>query len=183
MITIEQLKKIIPNAGPRAGVFLVPLNDAMDEFGIDTPARKAAFLAQIAHESGSLRYTSEIASGSAYDGRADLGNTKPEAIRISSRNGSTPGKFWKGHGLIQITGFDNHLACGEALGLDLANHPLLLTDVIPACRSAAWYWYSHGLNALADAGHFDKITRRINGGTNGAADRLAYFERAQEVLT
>ncbi len=76
LITIDQLKKIIPYAGPRAGVFLVPLNDAMPKFEINTPARQAAFLAQVAHESGSLRYVREIADGSAYEGRADLGNTE-----------------------------------------------------------------------------------------------------------
>lgn len=76
LITIDQPKRIIPYAGPRASVFLVPLNNAMTEFGIDTPARQAAFLAQVAHESGSLRYVREIADGSAYEDRADRGNTE-----------------------------------------------------------------------------------------------------------
>lgn len=183
MITLDQLKKIVPNAGRKAGVFLGPLNDAMAEFGIETPARQAAFLAQVAHESCSFIYTAEIASGRAYDGREDLGNTRPEAIRIAARNGTTPGPFWKGHGLIQITGFDNHHSCGEALGLDLVNHPELLTEVNLACRSAAWYWWSHGLNALADAGQFERITRRINGGLKGQAERLAFFNAAKEVIS
>lgn len=190
-MTLEQLKKIIPNAGPRAGVFLGPLNDAMAEFGIDTPARQAAFLAQVAHESGSLVYTSEIASGRAYNGRADLGNTKPDAIRIAARNGTTPGPFWKGHGLIQITGFDNHQACGEALGLDLVNHPEQLEAVDPACRSAAWFWQEHRLNKWADAGDFDGLSDVINrghktrtiGDANGYAERLAFFNRAKEVIS
>ena len=77
MITLDQLKKILIYAGPRAGVFHEPLCDAMTEFGIDTPMRQAAFLAQIAHESGSLKYVREIASGEAYEGRRDLGNTEP----------------------------------------------------------------------------------------------------------
>ena len=76
MITLDQLKKFIPYAGQRAGVYLVPLNEAMAEFGIDTSAREAAFLAQIAHESGSLHYVREIADGNAYEGRTDLGNVE-----------------------------------------------------------------------------------------------------------
>lgn len=174
MLTIEQLKMIIPHAGPRAGVFIAPLNLAMDEFGIDTPARQAAFLAQIAHESGSLRYVKELASGSAYEGRKDLGNTaQGDGVR------------YKGRGLIQITGRANYKACSKALYGDektLIDNPALLEDVLPACRSAAWFWFSNGLNALADAGKFDRITRRINGGTNGASERLAFFNKASEVL-
>lgn len=182
MVTLEQLKKIMPNAGQRAQVFLVPLNDAMDEFGIDTPARQGAFLAQLCHESGSLRYVSEIASGMAYNGRKDLGNTKPEAVAIAAQHGSTPGPWWKGHGLIQVTGYDNHLACGTALGLDLLNEPTLLEQPVHAARSAAWFWTSRNLNDLADAGDFERITKRINGGLNGYDDRLAAYDRAKEVL-
>lgn len=182
MVTLDQLKKIIPYAGPRAGVFLVPLNEAMGEFGINTPARQAAFLAQVAHETVSLRYVSEIASGMDYNGRADLGNTKPEAIAIARRHGSTPGPWWKGHGLIQITGYDNHLDCGTALGLDLLNEPTLLEVPRNAARSAAWFWQTHGLNELADTGNFERITRRINGGLNGHTERLAFWKVAKEVL-
>lgn len=174
MITLEQLKKIIPYAGPRANVFLNPLNDAMAEFGIDTPARQAAFIAQIAHESGSLRYTREIASGAAYEGRRDLGNIQPG-----------DGMRYKGRGLIQITGRDNYVKCSRALYGDssaLLAHPEILEEVTPACRSAAWWWFSHGLNALADTGSFQKITRVINGGLNGYDDRLAFFQRATQVI-
>lgn len=173
MITIEQLKKIIPYAGPRAGVFLGPLNDAMAEAGIDTPARESAFLAQIAHESGSLRYVREIADGKAYEGRADLGNTQPG-----------DGPRFKGRGLIQITGRANYRACSLALFGDerLLDHPELLEGVTPACRSAAWFWKSRGLNALADSGAFKAITKAINGGLNGYADRLAYYQRAKGVI-
>lgn len=189
-MNIDQLKKIIPNAGPRAGFFLVPLNDAMDEFGIDTPARQAAFLSQVAVESGSLRYVSEIASGVAYNGRKDLGNTKPEAIAIAKQHGSTPGPWWKGHGLIQVTGYDNHIACGQALGLDLLHHPELLEEPINAARSAGWFWKEHGLNKWADAGDCDGVSDVINkgrktapvGDANGFKERLAFYQRAKEVL-
>ena len=182
MVTGEQLKKIVPLIGVKLKVFLVPLNDAMDEFNINTPLRQAAFIAQIAHESGSFRYVSEIASGKAYDNRKDLGNTDPEAIRVAKLNNSTPGRWWKGHGLIQITGYYNHLKCGKALGLDLVNNPLLLTLPVDACRSAAWFWETNGLNALAEMEDFRLITKKINGGYNGLEDRLQFYERAKKVL-
>lgn len=173
-LSLEQLKKIIPFAGQRAGVFLGPLNQAMEEWGIDKPARRAAFLAQIAHESGSLRYVREIADGKAYEGRKDLGNTEPG-----------DGPRYKGRGLIQITGRTNYRACSVALYGDerLLQKPELLEEPVAACRSAAWFWWAHGLNAFADVGDFGRITRVINGGTNGLQDRLAYYERAQAVLT
>jgi len=172
-MTLDQLKKIFPGAGYRACIFLPALNDAMDEFGIDTPIRQAAFFAQIAHESGSFRYVKEIASGAAYEGRADLGNTEPgDGVRF------------KGRGLIQITGRANYHSCSKALFGDtrLLDQPGILELPEPACRSAAWFWWGHGLNSLADAGQFDAITRRINGGSKGAADRLAHYARAKEVL-
>jgi putative chitinase len=171
MVTINQLKRILPLAGMRADTFCQPLNQAMAEFGINTAAREAAFIAQVGHESGQLRYVRELASGVAYEGRADLGNVV-----------TGDGTRYKGRGLIQITGRANYMACGAALGLDLINHPELLEQPVNACRSAAWFWRSHGLSELADAGDQVKITRRINGGTNGLAERLAFFELARKEL-
>lgn len=171
MITLDQLRAIMPHAGTRAAVFLPAINDAMDEFGIDTPPRQAAFLAQICHESGSLCYVRELASGAAYEGRADLGNTEPgDGVR------------YKGRGLIQITGRANYAECGQVLGLPLEQQPELLEQVGAACRSAAWFWTSRGLNEVADRRDFRLITRRINGGLNGFADRLAAWERAEAVI-
>lgn len=177
-LTLNQLRKCIPYAGPRAALFHPHLVAAMAEFSIDAPMRQAAFLAQIAHESGSLRYVLEIASGEAYDtGRlaARLGNT-PEA--------DGDGQRYKGRGLIQITGRDNYRSCSLALYGDerLLEIPSLLEEPVDACRSAAWFWSSRKLNELADTGAFRAITRVINGGFNGYADRLAYYERAQAVL-
>lgn len=170
-MTAEELRQIMPFAGIRIERFLEPLNQAMEEFAIDTPTRQAAFIAQIAHESGSLRYVKEIASGEAYEGRQDLGNTQ-----------EGDGVRFKGRGLIQVTGRTNYAACGKALGLDLLAHPEILEEPVNACRSAAWFWKYRGLNELADVGNFRKITRIINGGMNGWPDRLAFYERAKEVL-
>ena len=184
-VSAEQLQKIMPAATPaRIANFIGPLNATMEEFGINTPKRQAAFLAQLAHESGSLRYVQEIASGAAYDNRADLGNTRPDAIALAELAGTTPGRHYKGRGLIQITGFDNYLACSRALLRDdaLVKNPAMLERADLACRSAGWYWDSRRLNAFADAGQFETITRKINGGLNGQADRLSHYERAKQVL-
>jgi len=89
---------------------------------------------------------------------------------------------YRGHGLIQITGRTNYAACGRALGLDLLRAPEMLEQTANTCRSAGWFWQPHGLNALADAGDQVAVTKRINGGTNGLADRLALFAVAQRVL-
>jgi putative chitinase len=177
MLTLEQLKKIMPQAGARADRFLDALNEAMEEFEINTPGREAAFLAQLAHESGSLRYVRELASGEAYEGRADLGNTQ-----------AGDGVRFKGRGLIQITGRANYKTCGDALDLPLVDQPELLEETDNACRSAAWFWDTRQLNALADQGEFLKISKRINGVNrktgfpNGWEDRLANYERAQQVM-
>lgn len=171
-VTSEQLLKIMPLAAKRAPLFLDPLNDAMQEFEINTGRRACAFLAQIAHESGELRYVRELASGEAYDTGSlaiNLGNT-PEA--------DGDGQKYKGRGLIQVTGRSNYKLCGAALGLDLLDQPELLEQPENACRSAAWFWQSNGLNQLADVNDFRKITRRINGGYNGIDERLKYHARA-----
>jgi len=172
LITLEELHRIYPYAGKRADTFIDPLNDAMAEFDISPHVtREMAFLAQIGHESGQLRYVQEIASGAAYEGRKDLGNTEPgDGVRF------------KGRGLIQVTGRANYAKCGDALSLPLLEQPELLEMPRHACRSAAWFWKSRGLNELADKGDFKLITKRINGGFNGYADRLAVFNRAQQVL-
>ncbi len=166
-----QLLSIMPFAKARVDTFLPHLNAAMTEFNINSPKRKASFLAQVGHESGQLRYVKELASGSAYEGRKDLGNTEPgDGVRF------------KGRGLIQITGRANYAKCGKALGHDLITNPQFLESPALACRSAAWFWFAHGLNELADAGDQVKVTRRINGGINGLADRLALFETAKQVF-
>ena len=174
-ITQQQLLQILPNAGPVAGVFVPVLNAAMVHYQIIGPKRVAAFIAQIGHESGQLKYVKEIwgptVAQAKYEGRKDLGNTV-----------AGDGSKYRGRGLIQITGRANYMACGEALGLDLIKQPELLEKPQHACMSAAWFWASRGLSTLADAGKFDTITSRINGGQNGAADRQALYAKALKVL-
>ena len=174
-ITTQNLLLILPNARTQAGVFVSALNTAMQHYQIVGPKRAAAFIAQIGHESGQLCYVREIwgptAAQRGYEGREDLGNTVPG-----------DGRKYCGRGLIQITGRTNYAKCGEALGLDLISHPELLELPQHAAMSAAWYWKQKGLNDLADQDQFNIITRRINGGLNGLADRLELWEKAREVL-
>ncbi|WLG53993.1 glycoside hydrolase family 19 protein [Pseudomonas extremorientalis] len=174
-ITEQQLLQILPNAGRNAGVFVPALNAAMSRYGIVGTPRAAAFIAQVGHESGQLRYVREIWGPTAqqltYEGRADLGNTV-----------KGDGSKYRGRGLIQITGRANYAACGEALGLDLINKPELLELPQNAAMSAAWFWSTRGLNTLADQKDFAKITRRINGGLTGQDDRQALYDKALKVL-
>ncbi|HEY6019889.1 MAG TPA: glycoside hydrolase family 19 protein [Candidatus Paceibacterota bacterium] len=159
----------------RATTWLHPIVDAMTEFAINTPARQAAFLAQIGHESGGLKYTRELwgptPAQRRYEGRVDLGNTIPG-----------DGYKYRGRGFIQITGRSNYAEAGKALHVDLVAHPEILEDPEMCAISAAWWWKAHGLNELADAGDFPSITRKINGGMNGYADRFALWEAAKTAL-
>ncbi len=143
-------------------------------YSIDMPLRQAHFLAQIGHESGSLRFTEELASGDAYEGRADLGNTQPG-----------DGRKFKGRGLIQLTGRANYEKYGQAKGLDFTegdNCKLLSTDPQLALDVACWFWQTHGLNALSDQDDVRAVTQRINGGLNGLADREDYLLRSKFFL-
>lgn len=170
-MTHNELQNMMPFSQARSAIFATHLDAAMTEFAIDSPARRAAFLAQIAHESGSLRYVKELADGSAYEGRRDLGNTS-----------TGDGIKYKGRGLLQITGKANYRSCGMALGLDLLTSPALLEEPVNACRSAAWFWQSHNLNRFADSDHFGALTKAINGGYNGLDDRIIHWLRIRRIL-
>lgn len=141
------------------------------KYGISaTPLRLAHFMAQVGHESGGFRYMEEIASGSAYEGRRDLGNTKPG-----------DGKRYKGRGPLQLTGRANYRTFGQALGLNLEDDPAQVARPDIGLLVACYYWSLHKLNALADADDITSITRRVNGGVNGLADRRARLLRMNEV--
>jgi putative chitinase len=170
-VTPAELTAMMPYAGSRASIYAEPLTITMSEFDVSTPQRQAAFLANIAHESGSLRYVEEIASGDAYEGRKDLGNTQPG-----------DGRRFKGRGLPQITGRDNYRACGAALGLDLLADPDLLEQPLPAARSAGWFWKTKNLAPLADADKFGSLCRIWNGGYNGIDDRIQHWLRIRRAL-
>ncbi len=170
-LTLTKLTTLFPHA-KHAEVFLPHLNSVMAEYLIDTRYRRmAAFLAQIGHESCEFQYLEEIASGEAYEGRFDLGN-----IHVGD------GVKYKGRGLLQITGRRNYALCAEALGIPCVETPELLEEPGHATRSAAWFWSTIDGNTLADKGDFLSITRRINGGTRGFANRVAYYKKALDLL-
>jgi putative chitinase len=162
-------------AADRLARFHPALVAAMAAAAIDTPLRRAHFLAQVAHESGGLRWLEELASGAAYEGRADLGNDRPG-----------DGPRFKGRGLIQLTGRANYGAFERAVGRDLTSSTAAAAQVAHdaelCVRAATWYWTRHGLNALADADGLAAVTRRINGGLNGLDDRAKYLARAKAVF-
>lgn len=134
-------------------------------YGIMNSANRLAhFMAQLCHESGGFRYMEEIASGAAYEGRADLGNTSPG-----------DGKRFKGRGPIQLTGRANYRHFGRAIGIDLERHPEIAAVPSIGLHTALEYWSQRKLNALADADDVVAITRRINGGTNGLEDRKRHL--------
>ena len=171
-MTKQELKRIAPYArGSNIDIYTPLLNKYMCQYEINTQARKAAFLATILHESGSLNYTEEIASGIAYEGRKNLGNSE-----------AGDGKKFKGRGLIQLTGRYNYTVASLATGIDFIKNPELLSEPENATRISCWWWQAKGLNELADKGDFRRITRIVNGGYNGWTDRLNFYNRAKEVL-
>ncbi len=132
---------------------------------LDNSLRLIHFLAQLAHESGNFKYMEEIASGAAYEGRKDLGNVM-----------SGDGVKFKGRGPIQLTGRANYRRYGQQLGIDFESNPTIVAIPSVGLLVACKFWADNGLNALADQDDVLTITRRINGGTNGLADRKAKLE-------
>jgi predicted chitinase len=179
-MSVEQFKKelsqIALNASSaRIEKYALPILETMQRYDISTRLRQAHFLAQILHESGELIHSEEIASGAAYEGRRDLGNT---------RRGD--GRKFKGQGLIQITGryniteFDRF----KNMGGKLVDNPKLIgQDPFLSADAAGWFWHTRSINVLADRNDIIAVTKRINGGTNGLAHRRMLFARANRVLT
>jgi len=179
-LTDTQLQQIMPTlAAAKRALYLPHLNGALERYAIDTALRAAAFVAQLAHESGEFRWMEELW------GPTDAQRRYEPPSDLAKRLGNTEagdGKRFKGRGPIQITGRFNYAKFGGLLGLDLVANPALAAAPEVAFATAGLFWQSNGLNELADARQFVAITRRINGGTNGLADRQMYYERAKAVL-
>lgn len=174
-LTAEQIACCTGCSILRAVIWLNPINDTLALFEIDTPARRAMFLAQVGHESDSLVFVKELWGPSTaqlgYEGRADLGNTQPG-----------DGSLYRGRGLIQITGRANYAAAAMALDIDCLDNPKLLEAPEYAAAVSGWYWKSHGLNEIADKGDYLHCTKVINGGLIGYADRVARWNVAKNCL-
>src|SRR5262245_10250299 len=183
MVTAEQLQSIMPRLRPEKNAELLPfLTSAMAEFAIEAPARAAAFLAQLAHESGHFRFMEEIW------GPTPAQNRYEPVTTLSAALGNTnvgDGKLFKGRGPIQLTGRANYQRFGDLLTVDLVANPPQAATPDVAFRVAGLFWSKKGLNELADAATadaFKEITRRINGGFNGLAERQAFYATARDVL-
>lgn len=174
MITDDQIRTMFPNAGARLDPHLPYIVPAMTAGDITTPRRITAFLAQLAEESDEYQYLHEIASGEEYEGRTDLGNIYPG-----------DGVKFKGDGPIQITGRTAIIAVGRHLGIDTESDPSKLQLPQYATASAVWFWTSMkdcDLSLFADHDWFRLITRFVNGGYNGLAQRVAYWNRNRTIL-
>lgn len=173
-ITEPKIRRIMPKADDtRVKEFVKSFNEWSDTFGITTKVRAAAYIAQVAHETAELKYLEEIASGKAYEGRKDLGNTQPgDGVRF------------KGRGYLQTTGRANYqrYASSEYCNGDLMSHPEWLAQQ-PGCqKSSMFYWKVNKLNRFADVEDIRGLSKAINGGYNGLAQRMYYWRMAKKAL-
>jgi predicted chitinase len=172
IVTLSLLTALAPSAQPGLLEKLVPaLNRWLPRHGITSPLRLAHFLAQSAEETDGFKTLVEYASGKAYEGRKDLGNTqKGDGVRF------------KGRGIFQLTGRSNYAYYGGLTGLNLVGSPQTASQPDVAAQIAALYWDRKGLNTWADRDDIASITYRINGGRNGLAARKAYLAKAKVLL-
>lgn len=166
-------------APSRAALFAPFIQLACDHYQITDPLDVAAFLAQTGHESQRLLYTKEV-----WGPTVAQRTYEPPSQKATELGNSQPGdgERFCGRGLIEITGRRNYTLASIGLDLDLLNHPELLEQPEHAAMSAGWFWFNNKLSAIAKAGNFTALTRRINGGTNGLADRQALYTAAKKVL-
>jgi len=143
----------------------------LDRYEINTLLRIAHFMGQVTHECAGFRTCEEFASGAAYEGRSDLGNTE-----------AGDGKRYKGRGLIQLTGRANYRHYGQILGLPLEEQPELAAQPLNALIVACEYWKGRNINAAADRDDLLAVTKLVNGGTNGLEDRRNYLQKAKAAL-
>ena len=202
-LTLEHLQACLPDA-KKANLekFVEGFNETFEHFEINTPERMAMFIAQTGHESGNFATTEENLNYSA-KGLAGIFKKyfpteesatpyarKPEKIAnrvYGARMGNGPessgdGYKYRGRGVIQLTGKDNYTACGKALELDLLSDPDCVAENPVAVLSAGWFWNTRRLNDWADKGDVKTVTKKINGGDIGLADRKKHYEHIVEVL-
>lgn len=198
-MNLDKLKGHVPDE------VIAQIPGVQEKFAVNTPLRLAHFLAQCGHESGGFKFKSENLNYSAEILRkvfpkyfpdivvAKQYERKPEAIAsrvYGGRMGNGPeatkeGFKFKGRGYIQLTGKDNYKAFDATVEDDILANPDLVATKYPLL-SAAWFWNSRKLNAIADQGATDevvtKITKLVNGGTIGLADRIKHFKEYHNLL-
>jgi len=198
MPSAEQLTRlhIDPNLAP---VF----NETFQKWGIDTPIRQAAFIGQCGHECGNFKILQEglsyaadrlmkvwpkrfptLESAQPYARNERALANKVYANRMGNRDeASGDGYRFRGSGWLQLTGHDNFFHAGKACGVDFVMNPDLVRTPQYAAMTAGWFWATHNCNAKADAQDWTGLTKIINGGNLGLADRISHTNQALAVLT
>ena len=198
MVTSDQLAKL--HIGPQ---WVDPLNEVFERFGIKSINQKAAFIAQCGHECGNFKVleenlfyraatlmklwpkrfpTQEIAN--AYEKNPKKIANMVYSSRMGNRDESSgDGYRFRGRGCIQLTGHANYFHAGKALGFDFVTEPDLVATPKYAALTAGWFWSTHGCNEVADRGDWTALTKKINGGTIGLADRIKHTNEALAILT
>jgi putative chitinase len=197
MVTAEQLAKLHISAE-----WVEPLNDTFLKFGIDTPKRQAAFIAQCGHESGGFKLLSEnlnyraetlcklwpkrfptLEFAKQFERNPRKIANSVYANRMGNRDeASGDGYRFRGRGCIQLTGHSGYYHAGQALGVDFVMNPDLVATPKYAVLTAGWFWSTHGCNELADAANWTGLTKRINGGTIGLNERISHTVHAMAVI-
>lgn len=206
-MTDVTLTQLMHSTGAEEGPaidWLDAFNEAMDRFEINTPLRQAAFLAQCGEETGGLRTFTENLNYSeaallrqwpkrfSHDAAAKYGRNASHPANIEmianlaygGRFGNAPGEGWKwrGRGPMQLTFYNNYLACGKGIDVDLTEDPDLLFEPEEGAASAAWFFHKSGCNELADDRNFTEITQRVNGGQINADKRMQLYTAAKTAL-
>lgn len=177
-MTPDEWKKVLRTIAPNGKQWIIDgFADALPRYEgppweINTKNRQSHFIAQCAHECDHFRTTQEYASGQAYEGRKDLGNTQ-----------KGDGQRYKGRGLIQLTGRANYTAAAKALGQPFVETPALVEAFPAAADVSAWFWDTHKLNRHADKDDVRAVTKAINGGYNGLDSRMAYLGKAKNAIS
>ena len=203
-LTIDQLKQLLPK-NPYVSQWHHALSQLLPDYEINTAKRIAAFIAQCAHESGGFLFLKENLNYKAEtltriwpkyfpsDVAKDYASrpNKQEAIAnraYANRMGNgdeASGDGWKfcGRGLIQLTGRDNYQAFADSLQISVDDAAQYLETFEGCVQSACWFWENNNLNALADQGNIDAISKKVNGGTEGLENRRNFYQQALQVLS
>lgn len=189
LITKAKLKEILSTKEELIDRYLIPLNQALHHYQVNTPLRIAHFIAQVGHESGSFRYHEEIWPNPQLDANGVAQNGNKWQLRYEGNEGLGntevgDGYRFRGRGLIQLTGRGNYTRYGKFLGKNLTDgdNPGKVAQPELAADAAGWFWMRRKLNTYADRDDVLTITKRINGGTNGLSDRKRLLQLAKKAL-
>jgi putative chitinase len=201
ILTKQQLAQLLPG-NPYIDNWYHALEQCLPEYDINTPRRVAAFIAQCAHESGNFKFLKENLNYKAaslmkvwpryfptmeiaqqYAGKQEMIANRAYGGRMGNGPEAT-GDGWRfcGRGLIQLTGRNNYQAFADSIETNINDIPAYLQTFEGAVQSACWFWENNNLNQWADANDILTLTKRINGGTLGLADRQKHYQHALHVL-